>query len=132
MALMVLGIVVLGLVVLAAWLVLKSPRAVRDDVMRGKEGNVIALESPQGILAEIPALFRWRSPWPGGEAEVRVLNRELDMVWSSGKIRAASLEFPASLSEIMQKDAVYYWKVIVYLDDGRIKESELQEFKLKS
>ena len=120
------------MVALAAWLVLKSPQGGRDNVVRGIKEPVIALESPRGIQAEVPALFRWRSPWEGGEAEVRVLNEELDMIWSSGRIRATSLEFPPSLSEIIEREKIHYWKVIVYLDDGRINESDLQEFQLKN
>lgn len=126
--------VVAGLVMvaLAAWLVLRSPQAGRDDVMRGREGFVIALESPRGIQEGIPTLFRWRSSREGGEAEVRVLNEELDVIWTSGRVRMTPIEFPAPLAEIIKKDAVYYWKVIVYQDDGRIDESDLQEFRLKS
>ena len=117
---------------LATWLVLKSPQAGREGIMRGTEGFAIMLEAPRGIQAEVPAHFRWRSPWPGGECEVRVLDEKLDVIWTSGKVLATSLEFPASLQGLIKKNSVYYWKVIAYLDDGRINESDLQEFKLKN
>lgn len=120
------------MVALAAWMVLKFPRPGRDDVLRGREDTAIELETPRGIQAGLPLLFRWRSRWPGGESEVRVMNEELDVVWTSGRIRATSVELPPALSETIKADSVYYWKVIIYLDDGRINESGLQEFKLKN
>jgi len=120
------------MVFLAVWLAVQSPWKKEGAVIRGEGEAAVTLEAPQGIQEKKPSVFQWR-PYPGArEYEVRVLDEELDVVWSSGKIKTNSIEFPASLSEAMKREAIYYWKISVYLEGGEVKESHLQEFRLKT
>jgi hypothetical protein len=121
----------LFVILLAALLVLKSPLKKGENVLRGEDEPTVNLETPQGLKEKLPVFFRWQA-YPGATGyEVKVFDETLDEIWGSGRTTATSLELPASVAETLNKEAVYYWKITVYSDKEIIKESGLQEFKLK-
>jgi hypothetical protein len=119
------------MVFLAVLIVVQSTHKVSDTLIRGEAGSAVNLEAPRGIQEMRPSVFRW-APYPGaGEYEVRLMNEKLDVVWTSGKIKTSQVGFPDVLLVTLEKGAVYYWKVSVYLEDGSIVDSQLQQFILK-
>jgi len=118
------------LVILAALLVTRFPHIFQEDATRGEESPAIRLVSPRGELGSLPLRFHWE-PYPGAkEYEMKILDEELNPIWKSGKVRESAIETVADFSNRLQKGKMYYWKITVYLEDGKLEESNLQEFMI--
>jgi hypothetical protein len=119
------------IVVLAAFLILKTPPNLKQDIARGPADQTLELIAPKGEVRDFPLFFKWR-PYPKAqEYEVKLLDEELTDNWKSDRIKAIEVELPQGQFERMEKEKTYYWKVVVHLKAGTAKESGLQEFKLR-
>ena len=119
------------IIVLAAFVILKTPANVERDMARGPADQIVELVAPKGEVKDYPLFFKWR-PYPKAEDyEVKLLDEELTDIWKSGRIKATEVELPQGQIERMQKEKTYYWKVVVHLKAGTLKESGCQEFKLR-
>ena len=119
------------MIMAAIFLVLRAPQDKDSGAMRGEAGAAMVLLTPRGVQKALPLHFKWQ-PYPGAETyEVKVLDEKLDIVWSSGRIRATSLYLPQGPAEGLKRGAGYYWKVAVFSDDESVQESGLQGFQLQ-
>jgi hypothetical protein len=119
------------IVILAAFLLLKTPPSLKQDIARGPADQTLELIAPKGEVRDFPLLFKWR-PFPEAqEYEVKLMDEELTDIWKSDRIKAAKVELPRDQFQRMDKEKTYYWKVIVHLKAGTTKESGLQEFMLR-
>lgn len=123
------GLVVIAVVVI---LLFRVPHMDLDDTVRGIQADIIQLTNPKGDLTEIPRMFEWSSVEGAAEYRVVLLNEELIEVWVSEKIQKTSLKLPELHFDKMKSGKMYYWKVIVFLNDGGTTESRLQEFEIKT
>jgi hypothetical protein len=127
-ALMAAGLV---MIIAAALIVLRAPQEKDTDAIRGERGPAIVLITPRGLQNTLPLHFQWQ-PCPAAETYmVKILDERLDVVWDSGPIRVTSLDFPPGPAEGLKQESIYYWKVMVLLNDGTTQESDLQEFRIK-
>lgn len=118
-------------IVLAAVLVLRTPRGLEPDTERGRADRSIVLDVPKGEVGGDPLIFRWR-PFPGAlDYEVKLLDEELSDVWASERTPRTEVELPEMLFRTLERGNIYYWKVTARLEEGTARESDLQEFKLR-
>jgi hypothetical protein len=119
------------IVVLAAFLFLKTPLNPKRDIARGTSDQTLELIAPKGEVRDFPLFFKWR-PFPKAqEYEVKLLDEELTDIWKSDWIKATEVKLPQGQFQRIEKEKAYYWKVVVHLKAGTTKESSLQEFKLR-
>jgi hypothetical protein len=118
-------------VVLGAVLILRGPDDFRQDIVRGQENEAITLVKPVGELKKPPRLFEWTPLPQAKEYQVKLLDKELTMVWTSERSRDTKALVPPELSESLKRQELYYWKVIVFMEDSTTKEFGLQEFKIQ-
>ena len=117
-------------VALAALFVLKIPRTIQESVLRGEKQERIQLISPKGELQKPPTHFQWISVPGVKEYEVVLLDHELTRLWSSEKTEGHEMPIPAEFQNRLQREKIYYWKVVIFNKDGTENESKLQEFRL--
>ena len=121
----------LVMIMAAILLVLRAPLNKDSGALRGEARAAIVLLTPLGVQKALPLHFEWL-PYPRAETyEVKVLDEKLDIVWSSGRIRATSLDLPPGPAKGLKMGASYYWKVAVFSDDEILQESGLQSFQLQ-
>lgn len=119
------------MILAAVLLVLRAPWNKGAGALRGEAGEAVVLLAPNGVQKGLPLRFEWQ-PYPGAETyELKVLDERLDIVWTSGRIRATSLALPPGPAEGLKRGAVYYWKVSVASSGETVRESDLWSFELQ-
>ena len=118
------------IVALAAFFVTKIPRTLQEGALRGEKLESILLISPKGELVETPTKFQWASVAGAKEYQVVLLDVELTRIWISENTESNVISIPSKVRNRLQKEKVFYWKVVLLLEDGTKKESDLQKLIL--
>jgi|GEM_PF-402640 len=101
------------------------------QILRGQSKEEIRLIAPKGEVSNPQIIFLWNSISRSLKYKVMLLDEELSEVWLSNKTGKTALKLPGNVFYKMEKGKIYFWKVIMYLEDKSIDESNLQEFALK-
>jgi hypothetical protein len=101
------------------------------QILRGQSKEEIRLIAPKGEVSKPQIIFQWNSTSRLLKYKVMLLDEELSEVWLSNMTIKTTLKLPGNVFNKMKKGKIYFWKVIVYLKDKSIDESNLQEFNLK-
>jgi hypothetical protein len=121
------GVFIIAIVFL---FVLRIPQNLRESTLRGEKKESVLQIFPKGELKELPVNFAWKSLSGAREYQVLLLDEELTKIWDSEKTQKTEMPIPYEVQNRMMKDRIYYWKVVIYFEDGTKKETDLQEFKL--
>ncbi|MBN1223931.1 MAG: hypothetical protein JXB23_11845 [Candidatus Aminicenantes bacterium] len=118
------------ILILGSVLILRVPQNMEQETLRGQNVNDIELVLPKGTLTMTPYLFQWNA-YPGAlRYEVRVMDEELTNIWTSDTTEKNEFIIPPDIQKCIIPEKTYFWKIIVYLEDGTLKESAPQEFRI--
>jgi len=118
-------------VLVAAGIVLfKISPSIEDETLRGRDEKTILLISPKGEVKEFPLAFEWEPFIEAKEYQITLLDEELTPIWTSSRTEKTEMPIPFAIQYKLLKEKTYYWKVVVFLEDGTQKESALQDFRL--
>ena len=117
-------------VVAAAIVLFKILPSIKDETLRGINEKTILLFSPRGELEKFPLAFKWEALPGAKEYQIVLLDEELTRIWTAEKTEKTEMSIPFAVQKKLLKEKTYYWKVVIFLEDGTRKESLLQDFKL--
>ena len=117
-------------VVAAAIVLFKILPSIKDETLRGINEKTILLFSPRGELEKFPLAFKWEALPGAKEYQIVLLDEELTRIWTAEKTEKTEMSIPFAVQKKLLKEKTYYWKVVIFLEDGTLKESLLQDFKL--
>lgn len=112
-------------------LFMKTKEENSDQILRGQRKEEIQLIEPKGEVTKSQIIFKWTSTLNSLKYKIVMLDEELSEVWLSNKTSNTTIKLPGNVFHKMKKGKIYFWKVIMYLKDKSIDESNLQEFNLK-
>jgi hypothetical protein len=118
------------IIVAAAIVLFKIPQSIKDKTVRGTKKESIQMISPRGEIEKIPLAFKWEALPGVKEYQILLLDEELTRIWTSEKTEKTEMLIPSAIKNKLQKERAYYWKIVILLEDGIQKESDLQEFTL--
>jgi hypothetical protein len=123
-----------GILVLAVSIVLFMQTKEKNSrqILRGQSKEDVRLIAPKGEVSKSQIVFQWSSTSRSLKYKIVLLDEELSEVWLSNKTSTTTIKLPGNVFHKMKKGKIYFWKVIMYLKDKSIDESNLQEFNLKS
>jgi hypothetical protein len=101
------------------------------QTLRGQSEEDVRLIAPKGEVSKPQIIFLWNSTLSLLKYKVILLDEELSEVWISNKTSNTTIKLPGDVFYKMKKGKIYFWKVVIYLKDQSIDESNLQEFSLK-
>ena len=114
----------------AVLILLKIPQSIKEETLRGIKKESIKMISPRGEVKEFPLTFEWE-PFAGSrEYQIVLLDDELTRIWTSEKVDRTKMPIPSEVQNRLQVEKTHYWKVVILLQDGTQRESDLQEFTL--
>jgi len=118
------------IMIAAAIILFKVPPSIKDETLRGSEKETIQMISPIGELEKFPLSFKWKALPEVKEYQIVLLDEELNRIWTSEKTEKTEMLIPSAVQNKLRKEKTYYWKVVIFLEDGTRKESELQNFRV--
>jgi len=118
------------IMVAAVIILFKIPPSIEDETLRGIKKESILLISPRGEIKEFPLAFEWEPFAEAKEYQIVLLDEELTRIWTSEKTEKTEMRVPPAVQNKLQKERTYYWKIVILLENGIQKESDLQEFTL--
>jgi hypothetical protein len=118
------------ILVAAAIILFKVPPSMKDETLRGSEKETIQLIFPQGEVEKYPLAFKWEAFPEAKEYQIILLDEELTPIWTAEKTEKTERLIPSAVQSKLRKEKTYYWKVVMFFEDGTQKESELQDFRV--
>jgi hypothetical protein len=97
------------------------------DVVRGEAGEVPQPLAPSGRLASPPSELLWRAVRGARSYQLRILDAQGEILWSSAEVRRPALAWP---SELRLGPGAYSWQVVALLTDGDRIASPTESFEI--
>ncbi|MBN1224365.1 MAG: hypothetical protein JXB23_14050 [Candidatus Aminicenantes bacterium] len=124
----VLIVSMLAITILLSILIIRLPQ---KDVYRGRESSHFELISPVNkIVPKQKIIFSWKTDVDAKYFILEIFDDSLYPVWKSEKIINHRFGIPNEILNLTINQKKYFWMVTAYLLNGKIIESQLQEFIL--
>jgi hypothetical protein len=102
------------------------------EIQRGsRESIAVEAQFPLGSVARSPRVFAWQPVRGARIYRVSFYNNVMDEIWKSEPITTSSVRLPADVIDKLGRGQRYFWQVEVTVDEGRLIESRLFEFRLE-
>lgn len=120
-----------ALALAALFLVPGGHRAQTSGRERGPAASEIGLVQPRGTVSARELDFRWTHESGARSCRLEIFDQALGAVYESGPVAQDHFALPAGVRGALDRGAVYFWKVVLMLNDGRTIESEFAAFVLQ-
>ncbi len=108
----------------------KRPEA-PSGMERGSPAEAVALVSPRGVVPADGLDFEWRQEPGARTRRLEIFDRTLEPVYQSAPLGQDRAALPSGVLASLERGAVYFWRVVVTLDNDRSVESEFVSFVLQ-
>lgn len=117
------------IIIIGLLLVFQESTPLGDGNIRGIRIGKAQLISPKGDYRQIPVKFEWKPVENAQEYQVKLYDEELTPVWTSSKIQSSTCMLPDEIFKKLRSNTPYFWKILVFLENGEQDKSPLQDFK---
>ncbi len=101
------------------------------NIERGRTPGQIHLLAPaQGKAHKAPLIFKWKLAGKFDYCTMEIFDEALSPVWKSPRIYKDSYQLPSEIEAKIQENRIYYWMTSISLVDGKVIESNLENFTL--
>jgi hypothetical protein len=122
-----LAIVFISLMILATNKLIVS----KKNEERGRLPGQIQLIAPtHEKAAQAPLIFKWKGVKYSDHYVLEIFDEALSPLWKSSRILGDSYQLPPDIAAKIRMDTPYFWMITVYLADGKVIESSLEDFFL--
>jgi len=103
----------------------------QKNTERGRTPRQIQLMAPtDGKAIQIPLTFKWKLAGKLDYCILEIFDEALSPVWKSPRIYKDFYQLPPEIEAKIQKNKTYYWMITIFLFDGKVVESALENFTL--
>jgi hypothetical protein len=123
-----LAIIFISLMILATNRLIIS----KKNEERGRLPEQIQLIAPtHEKAAQAPLIFKWKEVKYSDHYILEIFDEALSPLWKSSGILGDSYQLPPEIAAKIRIDTTYFWMITVYLVDGKVIESSLEDFSLR-
>jgi hypothetical protein len=123
-----LAVVFISLMILATNKIIISEKTKE----RGRLPGQIQLIAPtHKKRAQVPLVFKWREVKYSDHCVLEIFDEALLPLWKSSEILGESYQLAPDIAAKIKRETTYFWMITVYLVDGKVIESSLEDFSLR-
>lgn len=120
-------------IIFAAMMILVTNRLIitKKNEERGKFPGQIQLMAPiHEKVALAPLIFKWKGVKNSDYYVLEIFDEALSSLWKSPRIFDNFYQLPPDIEEKIKKNKIHFWIITVFLADGKVIESSLEDFTL--
>jgi len=101
----------------------------QKNIERGRTPGQIQLMAPtHGKAIQIPIIFKWKLAGKFDYCILEIFDEALSPVWKGPRIYKDFYQLPPEIEAKIENNKIYYWMITIFLVDGKVKESPLENF----
>lgn len=108
-----------------------SSTKLKNPTYRTTPQSQIRLIYPDQVkISKSSLFFKWEKVMSSDYYLLEIFNESLFQIWKSPKISECSTKLPNEISNLLEKNKIYFWMITAFFANGKVIESHLQEFYL--